>query len=105
MNFFTPDRSFTVYQILMSHQVASTEVLVLIRIAAEGFCQCIGPQWQKIATHLPGRTVHDVRNRWYATLSKREQALIYDTEQILSIRERMRNQEPIPELRGEEWAV
>jgi hypothetical protein len=34
-----------------------------------------------------------------------EQALTYDTEQMLSICERMRNQEPIPELCGEERAV
>jgi transposase len=34
MNFFTPNRSYTVYQILMFHQAASTEVLV-IRLAAE----------------------------------------------------------------------
>jgi hypothetical protein len=40
----------------------------------------------------------------YTTLSKREKALIYDTEQMLSIRERMRNQEPIPELSGEKRA-
>jgi hypothetical protein len=56
--------------------------------------------------HSPSRgTVNAVRNRWYATLSKREQALSYDMEQMLSIHERMRNQKPTLELRGEERAV
>jgi hypothetical protein len=38
MNFFTLNRSCTVYQILTSHWAASTEVL-LIKLAAEGFSQ------------------------------------------------------------------
>jgi hypothetical protein len=51
----------------------------------------IGPKWQKIAIRLPGRIISAVRNRRYTTLSKREEALIYDTEQMFSIRERMPN--------------
>jgi hypothetical protein len=36
MNFFISNRSYTVYQILRSHQAASTEVLVIM-LPAEGF--------------------------------------------------------------------
>jgi transposase len=39
MNFCTPNRSYTVYQILLSHQAVSTEVLVIM-LSAEGFSQC-----------------------------------------------------------------
>jgi hypothetical protein len=41
----------------------------------------------------------------FAVICSPEQALIYDTDQMLSIGERMRNQEPILELYGEERAL
>jgi hypothetical protein len=48
----------------------------------------IAPTWRKIESHLPVRTVDTVKNRWYATFSRREQALIYDMEHKFSVREK-----------------
>jgi transposase len=116
----------------MSHQAASTEGLV-IRFAAEGFsprkiCSTLSLGDHRVSRLLrefqtkgiiptplrrrrPPKVIKtildfiDIRTRQGAHLSRSKLALNYDTGQMLSIRERMRNQEPIPELCGEERPV
>jgi hypothetical protein len=57
-----------------------------------------GLRWNDLEELLPGRTANAIKNRWYATLQKREQALMRDTETMLDIRERMKRGMPIPEI-------
>jgi hypothetical protein len=57
-----------------------------------------GSRWNNLKKLFPGCTANAIKNRWYAVLQKREQALIRDTETMLDIRDRMRRGMPIPEI-------
>jgi hypothetical protein len=59
-----------------------------------------GTKWEKMAPFLPNHTPNGLKNRWYAVLSKREKALLGNTELMLDLRERMRTGKPIPEICG-----
>jgi hypothetical protein len=57
-----------------------------------------GLRWNNLEKLLPERTANAIKNRWYAILQKREQALMRDTETMLNIRYQMRHGMPIPEI-------
>jgi transposase len=82
MNFFTPNRSYTFYQISMFHQASSTEVLV-IRLAAEGFSQIKICSNLSAGDHRVSRILREFRTEGIVPTSLRRGRLPKVTKSIL----------------------
>jgi hypothetical protein len=57
-----------------------------------------GPRWKELESRLSERTANAIKNRWYATLQKRESNILMDTAAIVDVREKLRRGEAIPEI-------
>jgi hypothetical protein len=62
------------------------------------FIQQHGNRWHEVQAKLPYRSANAIKIHWYSVLAKRQQAFLGDTDKMMSIRQRVRDGEIVPEL-------